>query len=107
MTSGRVSNLIGATFSLLALGASPFALTASGFARAGFTAAALTAAGFAITGLGAGLLSFTVTFDVGGDGLAFEGGRATFLGAAVLWAAFLGVALPGRLAALLGFFEGI
>jgi hypothetical protein len=64
-------------------------------------------ADFAITGLGAGLLGFTVTFDVAGVGLAFAGGRATFLGAAILWVAFLGVALPGRLAALLGFFEGI
>jgi hypothetical protein len=58
-------------------------------------------------GFGAGLFGFTVTFDVGSDCLAFAGGRANFLGADALWAAFFGVAFPGRLAALLGFFEGI
>jgi hypothetical protein len=52
------------------------------------------------------LLGFTVTFDVA-MGFAFAGGRATFLGAAALEVAFLDVALPGRLAALFGFFEGI
>jgi hypothetical protein len=52
------------------------------------------------------LVGFTVTFDVA-MGFAFIGGRAAFLGAAALRAAFLGVALPGRLAALFGFFEGI
>jgi hypothetical protein len=76
-TSGRVSNLIGATFSW-------FALTGLGAGGGTFTAAGLGAAGFAITGLGAGLLGFTVTFDVGGDGLGLEGGRTTFLGAAAL-----------------------
>jgi hypothetical protein len=44
----------------------------------------LTVTGFAVTGLGAGLLGFTVTFDVAGDDLAFAGGRTTFLGAAAL-----------------------
>jgi len=65
------------------------------------------AAGFA-TGFGFGmdLLGFTVTFDVA-MGFAFAGGRATFFAAAALEVAFLGVALPGRLAALFGFFEGI
>ena len=38
----------------------------------------------AATGLGTGLLGFTVTLDVGGDGFAFVGGFATFLGAAAL-----------------------
>jgi hypothetical protein len=61
----------------------------------------------AITGFDMGLLGFTITFDVTGDDLAFAGGFTTFFGAATLGVAFLGVALPGRLAALLGFFEGI
>src|ERR1700682_6263081 len=56
ITSGRVSNLIGATLSVLAL-------ATSGFARGAFTAAGLTVTGFAITGLEAGLLGFTVTFE--------------------------------------------
>ena len=80
-TSGRVSNLIGATFSVLAL-------TGSGFARgtfaAGVAATVFAIAGFATWGLGAGLLGFTGTFDVAGDGFTFAGGRATFLGAAAL-----------------------
>jgi hypothetical protein len=102
--------LIGVTFSLSTLIASGFGRTA--FAGTGFIGAVFATAGFAIVdftmaGLGTGLLGFTVTFDVGGDGLLFAGGRSTFLGAAALCAAFLGVALPGRLAALLGFFEGI
>jgi hypothetical protein len=52
------------------------------------------------------LVGFTVTFGVA-MGLAFVGGRAAFLGAAALCVAFLGVALPGRFAALFDFFEGI
>jgi hypothetical protein len=44
----------------------------------------LTVTVFAITGLGAGLLGFTVTFDVGRVGVGLTGGRATFLGAAAL-----------------------
>jgi len=85
--------LMGAAFSAFAL--------AAGFARG-----VLTGAGFMATGLG-DLLSFTVTFDVAREGAGFAGGRAAFFGAGALWAAFFGVALPGRLAALLGFFEGI
>jgi hypothetical protein len=77
ITSGRVSNLIGATLSLLAL-------RTSGFAGGIFTAAGLTVTVFAITGLGAGLLGFTVTFDVERGGVGLSGGRATFLGAAAL-----------------------
>ncbi|MGO9930687.1 MAG: hypothetical protein ACLPV8_02585, partial [Steroidobacteraceae bacterium] len=57
-------------------------------------------------GLGIGLLGFTVTFDVA-MGFAFAGGRAAFFGAAALRVAVFGAALPGRLAALFGFFEGI
>jgi hypothetical protein len=60
----------------------------------------------AITGLDAVLLGFTVTFDVA-MGFAFVGGRAAFLDPATFGAAFLEMALPGRFAALLGFFEGI
>ncbi len=68
---------MGATFSLPAM-------AGSGFARGVFTGTGLTVAGFAITGLGAGLLGFTVTFDVGRDGVGLAGGRTTFLGAAAL-----------------------
>jgi hypothetical protein len=53
------------------------------------------------------LLDFTGTFGVA-IGMGLAGGLTTFfLGAATLTVAFLGVAFPGRLAALLGFFEGI
>jgi hypothetical protein len=82
-TSGRVSNLIGAIFSLTGLS------WGSGLGRGGLMAVGLTGSGFAATGfgmtLGAGLLGFTVTFDVAGDGLGLAGGRTTFfLGAAGL-----------------------
>jgi fatty acid desaturase len=92
-TSGRVSNLIGAAFSWLDLPGSGFGrggafaaagFTATGFATAGFATAGFAITGFAITGLGAGLLGFTVTFDVAGDGFVFAGGRTTFFGAAAL-----------------------
>jgi hypothetical protein len=111
ITSGRGSNLIGATFSPLALafgatGVGTGLSAAAGFGTAGFACGGLVIATFALTGFIAGLVGFTVTFDVA-MGFAFVGGRAAFLGAAALRAAFLGVALPGRLAALLGFFEGI
>ncbi|MGB6310652.1 MAG: hypothetical protein WBF89_22945 [Steroidobacteraceae bacterium] len=115
--------MMGVTFSPLTasgFGRAAFAgagFTGTAFATAGFVTAGfviadlaiadLTIAGLAIAGLGTGLLGFTGTFDVGGDGLAFAGGRSTFLRVAALCAAFLGAALPGRLAALLGFFEGI
>jgi hypothetical protein len=80
ITSGRGSNFIGAIFSVVTLGAGAgTGLSAAGLARGG----GFTAAGFAITGLGAGLLGFTVTFDVA-IGFAFVGGRAAFLGAAAL-----------------------
>jgi hypothetical protein len=66
----------------------------------------LACAGAAAAGFELGLVCFTFTFDVAmGTGLA--GGFAAFLGAATFGVAFLIVALPGRLAALLGFFEGI
>jgi hypothetical protein len=77
------------------------ALTAAGFAPAGFAGA-----GFAAAGFGIGLFGFTVTFDVA-MGVCLSSGRAAFFGAAALWPAFPGVALPGFLAALVGFFEGI
>jgi hypothetical protein len=35
-------------------------------------------------GLGAGLLGFTVTFDMGRDGVGLAGGRTTFFEAAAL-----------------------
>src|ERR1700730_16944823 len=104
-----MSNLIGATFSLLAFAGSGFGrgalmaagLTGSSFATAAFGITGFPVTGFAVTGfavtgfavtgfavtdfamgLRAGLLGFTVTFDVAGDGLDFAGGRTTFLGAA-------------------------
>jgi hypothetical protein len=40
-------------------------------------------------------------------GMGLAGGFAAFFGAATFGVAFLIVALPGRLAALFGFFEGI
>jgi hypothetical protein len=93
---------MGAIFSAAAFGAG----AGTGFSTGSLARSGLLAAGFAVTGLVADLLGFTVTFDVA-IGFAFVGGRAAFLGAAGLAVAFLGVALPGRLAALLGFFEGI
>jgi hypothetical protein len=54
-----------------------------------------------------GLGCFTFTFDVAMC-VALAGGFTAFLVlAATFGVAFLVVALPGRLAALLGFFEGI
>jgi hypothetical protein len=133
MTSGRVSNLIGAGFSLATLAAGAFmagafmagtlmagALTAAGTgfaaasaglaaASAGLAAAAagLAGAGFGVSALGVGLLGFTVTLDVEDVGVDLAGGRAAFLSKAGFGVAFLDVAFPGRLAALFGFFEGI
>ncbi|HTB28026.1 MAG TPA: hypothetical protein VK715_03650 [Steroidobacteraceae bacterium] len=66
---------------------------------------AWAAAGFAAGALGAGFCGFTGTFDVMGFGLG--GGRVAFLATAALRTAFLGIAFPGFLAALIGFFEGI
>jgi hypothetical protein len=55
--------------------------------------------------LDAGFCGFTGTFD--DVGLWLGGGRVAFLATTVLRTAFLGIALPGFLAALIGFFEGI
>jgi hypothetical protein len=79
MTSGRGSNLMGAIFSTAAFGAG----AGTGLSAAGFAGGTLLIAGFALTGLVAGLLGFTVTFDVA-MGFAFVGGRAAFFGAAAL-----------------------
>jgi hypothetical protein len=49
----------------------------------GFAGGPFVVAGFALTGFCAGLVGFTVTFDVA-MGFAFVGGRAAFLGAAAL-----------------------
>lgn len=94
---------MGVTFSVAARGASCVGMD---FSTAGFARGVCVVAGFALTGLDVGLVVFTVTFNVA-MGLAFVGGLAAFLGAAAFGVAFLGVALPGRFAALLGFFEGI
>jgi hypothetical protein len=67
---------------------------------------AALAAGFATVGLELGLGCFTFTFDVA-MGVGLAGGFTAFLGAATFGVAFFVIALPGRLAALLGFFEGI
>jgi hypothetical protein len=122
MTSGRASNLIGAAFSWLTLTGEALmagALTAAGTglaaASAGFAAAGTgfatagtdTAfADFAFSAFGVGLWGFTVALDVEED-VDLAGGRAAFLSKATFGVAFLGVAFPGRLAVLLGFFEGI
>jgi hypothetical protein len=66
---------------------------------------AWAAAGFAAGALIAGFCGFTGTFDVRSLGLG--GGRVAFLATAVLRTAFFGIAFPGFLAALIGFFEGI
>jgi hypothetical protein len=86
---------------------------AAGLVFAAFAAGAvgLVAAGDGAvdTGLAAGLElgldCFTFTFDVA-VGMGLAGGFTAFLGA-TFGVAFLIVALPGRLAALFGFFEGI
>jgi hypothetical protein len=62
--------LIGAIFSVISTTAAVLlSVPDAGFARvalaaAGFAAAGLVAAGLVAAGLGAGLLAFTVTFDV-------------------------------------------
>jgi hypothetical protein len=53
------------------------------------------------------LVDFTATLVATGLGLGFVGIRVGFFTLAALGIAFFGVALPGFLAALLGFFEGI
>jgi hypothetical protein len=74
---------------------------------AGFAFGSFAAAGFAATGLELGFGDFTGTF-VMATGVGFADGFAVFfLGAATFAVVFFGVAFPGRLAALLGFFEGI
>jgi hypothetical protein len=81
-------------------------LTAAGFATAALAVGA-AGEGFAAVVLEFGLGCFTITFDVA-MGVGLVGGLAVFLvGAATFGVAFLLIALPGRLAALLGFFEGI
>jgi hypothetical protein len=70
---------MGAIFSLGTLGAGD----GTGLSAAGFAGGAFVIAGFALTGLDAGLVGFTVTFDVA-IGFAFVGGRAAFFGAAAL-----------------------
>jgi hypothetical protein len=76
------------------------ALTTVGFGAAG-------AAGFATAAFGTDLVDFTATLGKTGFGLGFVVGRAAFFSAAGFGAAFFGVALPGFLADLFGFFEGI
>jgi hypothetical protein len=80
---------MGAIFSAAAFGVGAgTGLSAAGFAGAAFAGGtfaggAFAIAGFAFTILGAGLVGFTVTFDVA-MGFAFVGGRAAFFGTAAL-----------------------
>ena len=70
---------MGAIFS-----AGPFgAGDGTGLSVVRFACGAFVIAGFALTGLVAGLVGFTVTFDVA-MGFAFVGGLAAFFGAAAL-----------------------
>jgi hypothetical protein len=112
-----VSNFIGASFSVIvAAWGRASAWGGDGLVRAtltpaGLDAAALAAAGFAAAvfgaaGLGIGLLGFTGTFEMAMD-VCLIGDRAAFFGAAALWLTFPVLALPGFLAVLFGFFEGI
>lgn len=97
---------MGAAFSELTEISSDAGLGVGGaLGRGGCVRFAWAAAGFAAGALGAGFCGFTGTFDVMGFGLG--GGRVAFLATAALRTAFLGIAFPGFLAALIGFFEGI
>jgi len=100
ITKGRVSNLIGGSFSVMAASTVFASLVVAGFARTDLAAAVTE------TALGMGLLGFTGTFDVA-MGVGLAGGRAPFFGAVAFDFTFPGVAFPGFLAALFGFFEGI
>ena len=71
---------MGAIFSAGTFGAGD----GTGLSAVGFACGAFVIAGFALTGLVAGLVVFTVTFDVERGGGALGKGRATFLGAATL-----------------------
>jgi hypothetical protein len=106
---GRMSNLIGAAFSeafsLLVLVAAVFGLNAVGVAA--LLRGALVAAGFVAGAFEVNLVDFTVALGKTGFGMGFVRGRGTFLGATAFALAFFGVALPGFLADLFGFFEGI
>jgi len=68
---------------------------------------ALAAAGFAVADFGTDLVGFTATLGKTGLWVVFVWGRAAFFGAAGFGVTFFAVALPGFLADLLGFFEGI
>ena len=75
---------MGAILSAAAFGAGVgTGLSSTGFACGAFVIAGFALTGFALTGLGAGLVGFTVTFDMA-IGFAFVGGRAAFFGAAAL-----------------------
>ena len=105
MTRGRISNLIGAAFSLVSLDDSGFVTVTPGVGALGL--GALAAAGFAVADFGTDLVGFTATLGKTGLGVAFVAGRAVFFGAADFGVTFFGIALPGFLADLFGFFEGI
>jgi len=130
MTSGRISNLIGAAGSapaLPALGLRDAGLGDAGLGDAGLgggglgdVAAGVGGFGFellvaadlaAALDFGAVLGGFTMTLGKTGFGWGLLGMRAGFFAAAAfgiaLGAVFFGIALPGFLAGLVGFFEGI
>jgi hypothetical protein len=66
----------------------------------------LVVAGLWSTDLGAGLDDFTGTLGKTGFGWVLAG-RANFFGAAAFGVALFAIALPGFLAAFIGFLEGI
>jgi hypothetical protein len=109
-----MSNFIGADFSTFSLvdslrvaaGVVPD-LSRGAFVAAAFATAGFVATGFAAAGLGTDLVGFTATLGKTGFGVDFAGARAGFLGKAAFGVAFFGIALPGFLADLIGFFEGM
>jgi hypothetical protein len=98
---------MGADFSPLSLGDSDFAAVLPGVGVCGL--GALAAAGFAAADFGTDLVGFTATLGKTGFGVAFVAARTVFFGATNFGVAvaFFAGALPGFLADLFGFFEGI
>jgi hypothetical protein len=97
--------LIGADFSVLSWVDSGFDREVPGVG--GLARGALATAGFAAADFVTDLVGFTATLGKTDFGVAFVGGRAAFFAATGLGVAFFDIALPGFLADLFGFFEGI
>jgi hypothetical protein len=83
------------------------AFAAPGLAFAPVGAVPAAAPGFVAGGLGTDLVGFTATLGKTGFGVDFAGARAGFFGKDAFGAAFFAIALPGFLADLIGFFEGM